>query len=166
MKEVYLASEIQIDSIVDGPGLRAVVWFQGCKHDCKGCHNPETQTMNVGIKKTVDEICNEICLLENQNGITFSGGDPMFQPEALLEILKYTKSLGYNIWCYTGFVYEALLKKTEVYRGILKYIDVLIDGRFELDKKTFECKFRGSYNQRLIDVQKSLQEEKVVLYND
>lgn len=104
--------------------------------------------------------------LENQDGITFSGGDPFFQPEAFLEVLKYVKKKNYNVWCYTGFLYDDLLKLSSIYQEILKHIDVLIDGPFKIELKTFETKFRGSSNQRVIDVKKSLKEKKVIKYID
>ncbi len=166
MSKIYLASDIQTDSIVDGKGLRTVIWFQGCSHNCKGCHNPKTFPFNTGIELDTKDIFNMIDNLEDQDGITFSGGDPMFQPEAFLEILKYSKSKGYNNWAYTGFLYEDILNKDKVYLEILKYIDVLIDGKFVLEEKTFEAKYRGSRNQRLIDVQKSLKNNKVVVTDE
>ncbi len=164
MKEVYLANPIQSDSILDGEGLRAVIWFQGCSHNCEGCHNPETHPFNVGLKLTVTDVFKMIDDLENQDGLTFSGGDPFFQPKAFLEILKYAKKLNYNVWAYTGFLYEDLLKNKKIFKEILSYIDILVDGRFILEKKSLACKFRGSKNQRVIDVKKSLKNNKVVLY--
>lgn len=165
MNKVYLASEFQIDSIVDGPGLRTVIWFQGCKHNCEACHNPKTHSFKDGIEYTLEDIYAMIDGLEFQDGLTFSGGDPFFQPEAFLSILKYAKDLNYNIWSYTGFLYETLLKKGGIYIDILKEIDVLIDGKFDINKLTLETKYRGSYNQRLIDVKSSLKENKVILFD-
>ncbi|MBQ6494860.1 MAG: anaerobic ribonucleoside-triphosphate reductase activating protein [Bacilli bacterium] len=165
--EIRLASPvIQSDSIVDGEGIRSVIWTQGCPHNCKGCHNPETHSFTDGYVIDIDEIKMQIDNLEGQQGITFSGGDPMMQPEACLELAKYSKKLGYNIWCYTGFTYEELLKLGKKKKSImefLKYIDVLVDGKFVLEEKSFDCIFRGSKNQRLIDVKKSLDTDKVVL---
>ena len=158
--------KIQSDSIVDGEGIRSVIWTQGCSHNCLGCHNPETHSFDGGVILDVDEVKKQIDLLEGQQGITFSGGDPMMQPESCLELAKYAKSLGYNIWCYTGFTFEELLKLGEKKKSILKflnYIDVLVDGRFILEEKSFDVVFRGSKNQRLIDVSKSLENGKVVL---
>ena len=158
--------KIQSDSIVDGEGIRSVIWTQGCSHNCLGCHNPETHSFDGGVILDVDEVKKQIDLLEGQQGITFSGGDPMMQPESCLELAKYAKSLGYNIWCYTGFTFEELLKLGEKKKSILKflnYIDVLVDGRFILEEKSFDVVFRGSKNQRLIDVSKSLENGKVFL---
>lgn len=161
---VRLAADIQPDSILDGSGIRTVIWFQGCLHNCKGCQNPETHDMNGGIVVDVDELKMKLKNLKYQSGITLSGGDPFFQPEAALEIAKFAKSVGLNVWAYTGFTYEALLcDKSRL--DLLKNVDVLVDGKFMMDKKSLNCKFRGSTNQRLIDVKKSLEAGGVVLYD-
>lgn len=162
--KVRLAANIQPDSIVDGEGIRTVIWFQGCLHHCKECHNPETWKFDGGIEFDVEEIKAEIKNLKYQNGVTLSGGDPFFQPIAALEIAKYAHSLGLSVWCYTGFTFEELLDEDIAKKEFLKNIDVLIDGRFEIAKKSLACKFRGSTNQRIIDVTKSLENNKVVLY--
>lgn len=162
--KVRLAANIQPDSIVDGEGIRTVIWFQGCLHHCKECHNQETWNFDGGIEFDVEEIKAEIKNLKYQNGVTLSGGDPFFQPIAALEIAKYAHSLGLNVWCYTGFTFEELLDEDIAKKEFLKNIDVLIDGRFEIAKKSLACKFRGSTNQRIIDVTKSLENNKVVLY--
>lgn len=161
---VRLAADIQPDSILDGSGIRTVIWFQGCLHNCEGCQNPETHDMNGGMVVDIDEIKMKLKNLKYQSGITLSGGDPFFQPEAALEIAKFAKSIGLNVWVYTGFTYEALLNGDTKRRDLLEYVDVLVDGKFMLDKKSLNCKFRGSTNQRLIDVKKSLESGSVVLY--
>lgn len=156
---VRLAAPLQEDSIVDGEGIRTVIWFQGCAHNCKGCHNPESHDFKAGELVDIEEVKKQMEKLEFQNGITFSGGDPIYQPEALLALAKHTHELGMNVWCYTGFTFEELLemgKKNKIIKDALDEIDVLVDGKFELDKKCFEVKFRGSYNQRIIDVKESL----------
>ena len=161
---VRLAADIQPDSILDGSGIRTVIWFQGCLHNCKGCQNPETHDMNGGMVVDIDEIKMQLKNLKYQSGITLSGGDPFFQPEAALEIARFAKSIGLNVWAYTGFTYEALLSdKSRL--DLLKYVDVLVDGKFMIDKKSLNCKFRGSTNQRLIDVKKSMEAGGVVLYD-
>ncbi len=162
--KVRLASQIQPDSILDGEGIRTVIWFQGCKHNCLGCQNPETHDFNKGFETDTKDICEKLKELKYQTGITLSGGDPFFQASAALEIAKFAKSINLNVWAYTGFTYEALLKSDINKLELLKYIDVLVDGKFMLDKKSLNCKFRGSSNQRLIDVKKSLKEGDVVLY--
>lgn len=165
MTKVRLAGSIESDSIVDGEGIRTVIWFQGCSHNCKGCHNPESHDFSRGEEVDVEDIKKVIKELEFQDGITFSGGDPMFQPEALCEIAKYVHECKMNVWCYTGFTYEQILemaKPKTIYADVLKEIDILVDGKFELDKKNFTVKFRGSSNQRIIDVKESLKSKKVV----
>lgn len=165
MKIRLATNEIQRDSIVDGEGIRSVIWTQGCIHNCKGCHNPETHSFQEGILVDVDIIKEMISSLEGQDGLTFSGGDPMEQAEACSEIAKYSKKIGLNIWCYTGYTFEELLKKSEYIPAIkdfLNNIDVLVDGKFVLEKKSYDVVFRGSKNQRLIDVKLSLEKNKVV----
>jgi len=157
--KIRLAAQLQLDSIVDGAGIRTVIWTQGCSHNCKGCHNPETHDFNGGYELDVEDIKKKIDELIGQDGITFSGGDPMFQPEACNEIAIYAKNKGLNIWCYTGFTYEKLIEMSKtkpIYKEFLNNIDVLIDGPFVLSKKSLDCIFRGSTNQRLIDPKKSL----------
>lgn len=158
--KIRLADDnILTDSIVDGEGLRAVIWTQGCSHNCKGCHNPNTHDFSKGILKDIEEVKEEIKNLNLQDGITLSGGDPFFQPEACREIAKFAKEQGLNVWAYTGFLFEDLLK-TEKTRAMLDYIDVLVDGKFELENKSLNIKFRGSTNQRIINVPKSLKDGK------
>ena len=164
--KVRLAYPIQSDSIVDGEGLRSVIWFQGCKHYCKGCHNPETWDMNQGYEVDIEQLKKEIEELELQDGVTFSGGDPMFQPEALLYLLKVVKENGMNTWVYSGYTFDKLLEiaiEKSIYRDILNNIDVLVDGLFELENKSLNAIFRGSTNQRIIDVKKSIKEGQVCL---
>ena len=169
MKKGYVrlaTPEIQTDSIVDGEGIRSVIWFQGCSHKCEGCHNPETHDFKAGYERSIDDIKKDIDELEFQTGVTFSGGDPMMQVEALAELAKYVHEKGMNVWCYTGFKYEDLLKMAETnsrYLDALKNIDMLVDGKFVLNLKSFDVPFRGSSNQRIIDVQKSLKNKKVIL---
>lgn len=163
---IRLASKLQRNSIVDGEGIRAVVWTQGCPHNCPGCHNPETHDYEGGFLVDVEELKEEINSLDSEVGVTLSGGDPFVQPEACLEIAKYCHKVNLNVWCYTGYTYEQLLKKSEenpVIMSFLNEIDVLVDGRFVQRLKSLEAKFRGSKNQRLIDMKKTLAMGKVVL---
>lgn len=164
--KIRLAAYLQPDSIVDGEGIRTVIWTQGCPHNCLGCHNPETHDFNGGALVELKEVYDIIDSLEGQTGITFSGGDPFIQPKACSQIAKYARDKGYNIWSYTGYTFEQLLKLSEKNSDILdflKQIDVLVDGKFELSKKNYRAVFRGSYNQRIIDVKKSLKENKIVI---
>ena len=164
--KVRLAGNLQSDSIVDGSGIRTVVWFQGCNHHCKFCHNPETWNLNGGFEVDLDDIKKQIKNLKYQTGITLSGGDPFFQPEAALEIAKFAHSIGLNVWGYTGFTYEEIMARDDAKKELLKELDVLVDGRFEIEKKSLNCKFRGSTNQRLIDVKKSLNFGEVVVLDE
>ena len=169
MKIRLATNEIQRDSIVDGEGIRSVIWTQGCIHNCKGCHNPETHSFQEGIFVEVDLIKEKINSLEGQDGITFSGGDPMEQPVACAEIAKHSKKLGLNIWCYTGYTFEELLAKSKhipAIKDFLNNIDVLVDGPFIISKFNPNLKWRGSANQRVIDVQASLASDTVVLHPD
>lgn len=166
---IRLAADLQSDSIVDGPGLRAVLWTQGCKHHCPFCQNPQTWDFDGGGLIPISVVKDAIDELEGQDGFTFSGGDPMFQPEACLEIAKYVREKGLNIWVYTGFTFEELLKLSKdkpVYKEFLSYIDVLVDGRFKQAEKDLSLLFRGSKNQRLIDVKKTLDNDKIVLFDE
>lgn len=163
---IELAADLQIDSIVDGEGIRTVIWTQGCPHSCEGCHNPHTHNIKDGITVEVEEVLKEIDLLDGQDGITFSGGDPFIQPLACSVIAKYAKTKGLNIWCYTGYIFEQLLELANKKKDILKFleeIDVLVDGKFEINQKSYNTVFRGSSNQRIIDVKKSLTKNKVIL---
>ncbi len=163
--EIRLASDIERDSVVDGPGIRTVIWTQGCPHHCPFCHNPETHSFDGGKLVPVEEVIEEIFKGEIQDGITFSGGDPMMQPIPCTEIAKKCKERGLNIWCYTGFLFEDLLKDKDRLE-FLKYIDVLVDGRFENALKSYSAKFRGSTNQRIINVKASLKKKKAVLVRE
>lgn len=160
--KIRLAADLQVDSIVDGEGVRVVLWTQGCPHNCKGCHNPGTHDFNGGEEVEVEEVIEALRKVKNQDGITLSGGDPVCQSEACYEISKAAHEMGLNVWCYTGFTYEMmLLSKSK--RKLLEEIDVLVDGKFVLEEKSYDLYFKGSRNQRIIDVQRSLKEERVVL---
>lgn len=163
--KIRLAGDLQTDSIVDGEGLRTVIWTQGCSHNCLGCHNPETHDFKGGFEVDVDDLKNKIKGLKYQDGITLSGGDPFFQLAACTEIATYCQSLGLNVWCYTGYTFEQLLEISKSNSKVIKFleqIDVLIDGKFMLEQKSLNVKYRGSKNQRILDVKKSLSHNKAV----
>ena len=164
---IRLAAPLQSDSVVDGFGVRTVIWTQGCSHNCPFCQNPGTHSFTDGEEYDLKDIFKELDELPvTQNGITLSGGDPLFQIDPVVEIAKYAKSIGLNVWCYTGFTYEKLLelsKEKPIYKEFLSNIDVLIDGPFVLSKKSFDCTFRGSTNQRIIDTKKSLETGNIVV---
>ena len=164
--KVRLASNLQSDSIVDGDGIRTVIWFQGCKHHCRECQNPETWNFDGGMEVDIEDIKEQLKKLKYQTGITLSGGDPFFQASAAAEIAKFAHSIGLNVWTYTGFTYDEIINANDEKMELLKNTDALVDGRFEIDKKSLACKFRGSTNQRVIDVKKSLEEGGVVTIYD
>lgn len=164
---IRLARLIEPDSIVDGKGVRTVIWTQGCSHNCYGCHNPDTHSFSGGILVDTSDVIKEISKLKNQDGITFSGGDPINQVLPCLEIAKYCKKNNLNVWCYTGYTFEELLAKNDSHiLEFLKYVDVLVDGRFILKEKSLNLKFKGSRNQRIINVKSSLKQGKPVLVKE
>ena len=151
------------NSLVNGIGLRSVIFVSGCTHECQGCHNQELQCFTYGEEVTLEKIMDRIKKnLGIIKGVTFSGGDPMEQPENLVLLSKEIKKLKLNIWCYTGYTYEEILKDEAKY-ALLKEIDVLVDGPFILKLKDEDLKYKGSRNQRIIDVKKSIEQSKVVL---
>lgn len=143
-----LAAYPTLDSVVDGPGLRAVIWTQGCPHHCPGCHNPQTHDPRGGRDIPLN-IIKKIIKNQGQTGITFSGGDPMMQPEECAKLARWAHKNNLDVWCYTGYTFEELQKKPETHE-FLKEIDVLVDGRFVQSKKSLDCLWRGSTNQRII----------------
>ncbi len=161
---IKLAAPLQSDSIVDGEGIRAVLWTQGCAHHCPGCHNAETWDFDGGYWEDVDTIKKELQSLVGQDGITFSGGDPMYQIKPCLEIAKYAHEIGLNVWCYTGYTYEELLTLDDPnLMEFLENIDVLVDGPFILEERSLDLYFKGSRNQRVLDMKKTLQEKRPVI---
>lgn len=147
---------------VDGPGFRTSIYVAGCKHHCQGCHNPQSWDFASGRDMTEDEILGVV--EKNRFNVTLSGGDPMYQPEAVAHLcLRIKQELGKTIWCFTGFLWEDIYDKPE-YLPLLQNIDVLVDGPFVLSKRDTSLIFRGSDNQRIIDVPASLgKREPVVL---
>lgn len=134
---------------VDGPGLRTSIYFAGCRHACEGCHNMQSWDFEAGEDMTVDEIIEHV---EREGfNVSLSGGDPLYQVEALLPLVEELKSRGYNVWCYTGFTYEEVCADASL-RRVLDYVDVLVDGPFVMSRRDISLRFRGSGNQRLIEV--------------
>ena len=151
------------ESIVDGKGIRYVIFVQGCPHHCDGCQNPSTwefkQNILIDEQKIIDDILdNAVC-----NGITLSGGEPFTQAKYLLPVVQKIHSLGKNVWAYTGYTFEQLIQFNDDRTELLKNINVLVDGRFILEQRDISLQFRGSKNQRVINVQKSLQEKQIIL---
>lgn len=153
------------DSIVDGPGLRYVVFVQGCPHHCPGCHNPETWDFNGGGEIDAFDLVQEMAANPLLSGLTLSGGEPFDQPEASMWLAVHARLQGKNVWCYTGYTWEEILEKnSQEWNNLLRAVDVLVDGPFIQEQKSLDLDYRGSRNQRLIDVQKSLDQGKVVLW--
>ena len=160
--QIRLADNLSYDSIVDGPGLRMVVWAQGCYKNCKGCHNPQTHDFTKGILRDVDDIFNEIIEYPLMQGVTFSGGEPFAQPEAFAELARKLKEKNINVWSFSGYTFEELSSNPKT-KELLEQLDVLVDGEFVEELKSDTLVFRGSSNQRIIDVQTSLKENKIVI---
>lgn len=157
-------SGIEKDSIVDGPGLRFTLFVQGCPHHCPGCHNVGTHDFHGGTLMSVEEIFNEIKKDKGITGVTFSGGEPFSQAEKLIPLAKMIKNEGLELAVYSGWTFEELDKGIlPGAKGLLKEVDILVDGRFEIAKKSLEIPFRGSTNQRILDAKRSLQEGRAVL---
>ena len=155
-------SGILQDSIVDGPGIRTTVFSQGCPHHCPGCHNPETWDFGCGTQMEEETILrivreNPLC-----RGVTFSGGEPFAQAEGFAKLARMLKSEGYEVASYTGYLFEELLTGTPQQRALLHSIDILIDGPYLAEERSLELSFRGSRNQRILDVLASLKAGKAV----
>jgi len=151
--EIRLAAKCTQDSITDGPGLRMVVWTQGCLHRCAGCHNPDTHSLAGGFAATVEEILAQFDANPLLAGVTLSGGDPFVQAQACAEIAKRVKARGKNVWTYTGYTLEQILNSDRPdWLELLNYTDVLVDGPYKEELRNQELTFRGSENQRVIKV--------------
>ncbi|MBQ8835058.1 MAG: anaerobic ribonucleoside-triphosphate reductase activating protein [Oscillospiraceae bacterium] len=144
------------DSIVDGPGIRTTVFSQGCPHHCPGCHNPETWEFGCGTPMEEERILDIVRANPLCRGVTFSGGEPFAQAEGFAKLARLLKARGYEVASYTGYTFEQLLRGTPAQRELLEAIDILIDGPFLLEEKSLEVPFRGSCNQRILDVPQSL----------
>jgi anaerobic ribonucleoside-triphosphate reductase activating protein len=149
-------SGIVQDSIVDGPGIRTTIFCQGCPHHCPGCHNPETWAFGRGTDMEEERLLeivkeNPLC-----RGVTFSGGEPFSQAAGYAKLAKLLKQEGYEVASYSGFTFEELLNGTDDQKKLLSAIDILIDGPFLQGEKSLEIAFRGSKNQRILDVPASL----------
>ena len=162
MKPIRVAGIVR-DSIVDGPGIRTTIFVQGCPHHCPGCHNPETWSFEGGREFMPDELF--AIVLQNPlcKGVTFSGGEPFAQSEALLPLARLLKEAGYELASYSGYTFEQLLTGTVAQQAFLSEIDVLIDGPFILSERSLDLNFRGSRNQRVLNVAASLLQGKAIL---
>ncbi len=143
------------ESIVDGPGIRYVLFTQGCPHSCPGCHNPQTHDFAGGREVQVSDLLTDITRRSFVKAVTLSGGEPFCQPAPLAELAAALKEKGFHLMCYSGFTFEELLQKEDA-RPLLEQLDLLVDGRFVESRKNIELRFRGSDNQRVLDVPASL----------
>ena len=155
-------SGISLDSIVDGPGIRVCVFGQGCPHRCPGCHNPETWEFGCGTPMEEERIADIVATNPLCRGVTFSGGEPFAQAEGFAKLAQLLKARGYEVASYSGYTFEQLINGTDAQKELLQSIDVLIDGPFIMAQRSLEVPFRGSRNQRIIDVKKSLTAGKAV----
>ena len=153
------------DSIVDGPGLRFSVFTQGCSHHCPGCHNPETHDPQGGHDEDTDALIAKMKKNPLLSGITLTGGDPLEQSAPCLELAKAAHAAGLNVWAYTGYTWEQLLNRADPDQmALLREVDVLVDGPFIQGERSLELDYRGSKNQRLIDVPTTLRTGEVTLW--
>ncbi|MCC8140315.1 MAG: anaerobic ribonucleoside-triphosphate reductase activating protein [Lachnospiraceae bacterium] len=162
--ELRIAGTLQ-DSIVDGPGLRYVIFTQGCPHHCPGCHNPQTHDFAGGSVADTEKILHAIASNPLLGGVTFSGGEPFCQAAALVPIAEAVKAAGKHLMIYTGYLYEDLLNMQEDgVQRLLALADILVDGPFILAQRDLTLQYRGSGNQRVIDLPKTRAAEEIVLY--
>lgn len=139
------------DSIVDGEGIRLTVFTQGCLHHCHGCHNPQTWNLSDGHEIDTEDIIERVKANPLLSGVTFSGGEPFLQPAPLAEIARAVHELGLNVWSYTGFTLEQLKQRTDA-RWLLEEVDVLVDGPYIEALRDLTLRFRGSSNQRILNL--------------
>lgn len=150
---------------VDGPGLRTSIYFAGCRHYCQGCHNMATWDFEAGSDMTVDEIMAVI----RYNGfpVTFSGGDPLYQAAAIVPLARQIKESGLGLWCYTGYTLDELIALDDNdINTLLGYVDVLVDGPFIEAQRNIKLRFRGSENQRLVDLKATSASREIILVED
>lgn len=144
------------DSTVDGPGIRYTIFMQGCPHNCPGCHNPATHDYSGGYEATFDDILDDLKGYKYIKGVTFSGGEPLAQTEALRALTDRLKNADYHIIIYTGYTYEEIAADKTMFAAI-SHADLLIDGPYLQAKRTLSLPFRGSSNQRILDIRQSIQ---------
>jgi len=165
--EIRLAGIVN-ESVVDGPGVRMTIFTQGCPHNCSGCQNPETHDFNGGYLAETADILEPIAMRKYVKGISISGGEPMCQSEATADLVKKAKEMGKDVVIYTGYLFEKLINMAEKdpsINEIIQNADYIIDGPFKETEKSLSLAFRGSSNQRIIDVASSLSAGKVVVSN-
>lgn len=150
------------DSIVDGPGLRYTIFTQGCPHQCPGCHNPQSHDLEGGYIYDTDDIVKEIDKNPLLDGVTLSGGEPFIQPVPLIDLVQKLKQRGLHIMIYSGFTFAEIMNLGEYARKLLSLCDTLVDGKFILSLRSLQLLYKGSANQRIIDIQASLKQGTVI----
>jgi len=162
MSKILRVLHIVEGTSVDGPGLRTSIYLAGCNHHCPGCHNPASWNPQGGEERTLDELMQVIAY--NEAPVTLSGGDPLQQPDGTRELIHRIKQeLGYNVWCFTGYTWDEIMKDSKL-SAVVRELDVLVDGPFIQAQRDISLRFRGSRNQRLIDVQRTLTTGQVTLW--
>ena len=158
---------IEPESIVDGPGIRFAVFVQGCPHGCPGCHNPDSHDPAGGQEMSVEEVARQLLKNPLTDGLTLSGGEPFAQAEDCLALAKIAHGHGLNVWSYSGWTFEYLRDRgTPEQKALLAELDVLVDGPFLLSERTLALPWRGSRNQRVVDVRRSLETGTVAVRPD
>ena len=164
MSELRIAGTVE-ESVVDGPGFRYVIFTQGCPHHCEGCHNPQTHAFEGGTVTDTQELLEHITQNPFLDGVTFSGGEPFCQPAALAELARGLHRRGMTVMTYSGYTYEQLCaSEDKAVHDLLEQTDILVDGRFVLAQRDMTLRFRGSTNQRLIDLARTREQGEIVPY--
>lgn len=158
---LFKVLEIIRGTTVDGPGFRTSIYLSGCRHHCPGCHNPQSWAPEAGDEMTLKDIMNIV--EEEDFNVTISGGDPLYNPEKLSILIEALKENRRNVWVYTGYPWEQIIANSHLLKAIEK-ADVLVDSPFKLELRDTDLLFRGSSNQRIIDIQKSLETGKICLW--
>jgi anaerobic ribonucleoside-triphosphate reductase activating protein len=154
---------ISPNSITNGLGIRYTIFIQGCNHNCYNCHNPHTHSFDGGIFISKDDIIKDIKYNFLLDGVTISGGEPFEQAKELIPLIKEIKTLNLNIWIYTGYTLEYLLQDKQSYKyNMVCLADILVDGKYQENNKTKNLQFRGSTNQRIIDIKQTLKQNKII----
>ncbi|MBQ3453054.1 anaerobic ribonucleoside-triphosphate reductase activating protein [Candidatus Saccharibacteria bacterium] len=152
---IRLSGPLEHDNIVNGDGLRAVIWTQGCPNHCPGCQNPETWDYEAGFLVEIDEVLERLSQFKGQTGLTFCGGEPFVQAKACTKIAEYVRrELGWDVWSFSGFTYDVIKEYGGEPWELLKSLDALIDGPFILKQRDLSLRFRGSSNQRLLHLER------------
>jgi len=161
-------SGITPESFVDGPGLRYVIFTQGCPHECPRCHNPETWDKDAGKEFSARQVIRQLKKQKKtKQGVTFSGGEPFLQAAELAEVALAARQMGWDVVTYTGFTYEELITdNNDDIKALLAVTDILIDGKYVHEFRDIGLKFRGSSNQRIIDIAQTREKGRIVLWDE